>query len=123
MDLAGFAEPGSQEAGLLKLIDANRVPKHIAIIMDGNGRWAGMRKLPRVAGHRAGIEAVQDIIQSAARLGVNVLTLYAFSIENWKRPKREVNTLMNLLKEYIRRELDNVKKNNIRFQAIGCCSF
>jgi undecaprenyl diphosphate synthase len=119
MDLAGFAEPGSQEAGLLKLIDSNRVPKHIAIIMDGNGRWAGMRKLPRVAGHRAGIEAVQDIIESAARLGVNVLTLYAFSIENWKRPKREVNTLMNLLKEYIRRELNNVKKNNIRFQAIG----
>lgn len=119
MDLAGFAEPGSQEAGLLKLIDANRVPKHIAIIMDGNGRWAGKRKLPRVAGHRAGIESVQDIIESAAQLGVNVLTLYAFSIENWKRPKREVNTLMKLLKEYIQRELINVKKNNIRFQAIG----
>ncbi|MBN2319853.1 MAG: isoprenyl transferase [Acidobacteria bacterium] len=119
MDLAGFVEPGSQEAGLLKLIDANRVPKHIAIIMDGNGRWAGMRKLPRVAGHRAGIESVRDIIESAARLGVDVLTLYAFSIENWKRPKREVNTLMTLLKEYIQRELNNVKKNNIRFQAIG----
>jgi undecaprenyl diphosphate synthase len=119
MDLAGFAKPGSQEAGLLKLIDKNRVPKHIAIIMDGNGRWAGMRKLPRVAGHRAGIESVQDIIESAARLGVEVLTLYAFSIENWKRPKREVNTLMTLLKEYLQRELSNVKKNNIRFQAIG----
>jgi undecaprenyl diphosphate synthase len=119
MDLAGFAEPGSQEEGLLKLIDANRVPKHIAIIMDGNGRWAGMRKLPRVAGHRAGIESVRDIIESAALLGVDVLTLYAFSIENWKRPKREINTLMNLLKEYIQRELENVKKKNIRFQAIG----
>lgn len=119
MDLAGFAKPGSHEAGLLKLIDENRVPKHIAIIMDGNGRWAGMRKLPRVAGHRAGIESVQDVIESAACLGVEVLTLYAFSIENWKRPKREVNTLMMLLKEYIRRELNNVIKNNLRFQAIG----
>jgi len=119
MDLAGFAKPGSQEEGLLKLIDGNRVPRHIAIIMDGNGRWAGMRKLPRVEGHRAGIESVQDIIESSARLGVDVLTLYAFSIENWKRPKREVNTLMALLKKYIRHELDNVKKNNIRFQAIG----
>ncbi len=119
MDLAGFAEPGSREEGLLKLIDENRVPRHIAIIMDGNGRWAGMRKLPRVEGHRAGIESVQDIIESSARLGVDVLTLYAFSIENWKRPKREVNTLMALLKKYIGRELYNVKKNNIRFQAIG----
>lgn len=119
MNLSGFAKPGSQEAGLLKLIDRNRVPKHIAIIMDGNGRWAGMRKLPRVAGHRAGIESVQDVVESAARLGVEVLTLYAFSIENWKRPPKEVKTLMTLLKEYIRRELDTVKKNNIRFQAIG----
>ena len=117
--LAGFADPGSQEEDLLKLIDQNRVPKHIAIIMDGNGRWAGMRKLPRVEGHRAGIESVQDIIESAARLGVDVLTLYAFSVENWKRPKREVNTLMMLLKEYIRCKLTNVKENNIRFQAIG----
>ena len=119
MNLAGFAEPGSQEAGLLKRIDKNRVPKHIAIIMDGNGRWAGMRKLPRVAGHKAGIESVRDVIESAAQLGIDALTLYAFSVENWKRPKREINTLMTLLKEYIRRELKNVKKNNIRFQAIG----
>jgi len=119
MDLAGFADPGSREEGLLKQIDGARVPKHIAIIMDGNGRWAGMRKLPRVAGHRAGIESVQDVIESAALLGVHVLTLYAFSVENWKRPKREVSTLMTLLKEYLRRELTRVKNNNIRFQAIG----
>jgi len=119
MDLAGLAEPGSQEAALLKRIDRKRIPKHIAIIMDGNGRWAGMRKLPRVAGHRAGIESVRDVIESAARLGVEVLTLYAFSIENWKRPEKEVKTLMTLLKEYIRRELNSVLKNNIRFQAIG----
>jgi undecaprenyl diphosphate synthase len=119
MELEGFAEPGSQEAGLLKLIDKNRLPKHVAVIMDGNGRWASMRNLPRFAGHRAGIEAVQDIVESSARLGLEVLTLYAFSIENWKRPRREVRTLMTLLKEYVRRELKNVHKNNIKFQAIG----
>jgi undecaprenyl diphosphate synthase len=115
----GFAEPGSQEAGLLKLIDKNRLPKHVAIIMDGNGRWAGARKLPRVAGHRAGIESVRDIVESSARLGLQVLTLFAFSVENWKRPHKEVRTLMSLLKEFIRRELKSVHKNNIRFQAIG----
>jgi undecaprenyl diphosphate synthase len=115
----GFAEPGSQEAGLLKLVDKNRLPKHVAIIMDGNGRWAGARKLPRVAGHRAGIESVRDIIESSARLGLQVLTLFAFSVENWKRPHKEVRTLMKLLKEFIHLELKTVHKNNIRFQAIG----
>ncbi len=119
MELEGFAKPGSREADLLKLIDGNRLPKHVAVIMDGNGRWAGMRKLPRVAGHRAGIDSVRDIVESAARLGLQVLTLYAFSIENWKRPRREVQTLMTLLKEYVQRELKNVHKNNIKFQAIG----
>jgi undecaprenyl diphosphate synthase len=119
MDLEGLAEPGSEEAGLLKQIDINRLPKHIAVIMDGNGRWAEARKLPRVAGHKAGIEAVQDIVESSARLGLEVLTLYAFSVENWKRPQKEVRTLMRLLKEYIRRELQNVHKNNIRLQVIG----
>ena len=119
MELEGFAETGSPEAGLLKSIDAARLPKHVAVIMDGNGRWAGLRKLPRVAGHRAGIESVQDIVESSARLGLQVLTLYAFSVENWKRPHKEVRTLMNLLKKYLRLELKNVHKNNIRFQAIG----
>jgi undecaprenyl diphosphate synthase len=119
MELEGFAEPGSQEDGLLKLIDKNRLPKHIAVIMDGNGRWAGMRRLPRVAGHRAGIESVRDVVESSAQLGLEVLTLYAFSAENWKRPRKEVRTLMKLLKEYVRSELKNVHKNNIRFQAIG----
>jgi undecaprenyl diphosphate synthase len=119
MELKGFAKPGSHEAGLLKLIDKSRLPKHVAVIMDGNGRWAGARKLPRVAGHRAGIESVRDIIESSARIGLEVLTLYAFSVENWKRPHREVRTLMNLLKEFIRLELKSVHKNNIRFQAIG----
>jgi undecaprenyl diphosphate synthase len=119
MELRGLAKPGSKEAGLLKLIDGKSLPKHIAVIMDGNGRWAGMRKLPRVAGHRAGIESVRDIVESSARLGLEVLTLYAFSVENWKRPQREIRTLMKLLKEYVQLELDNVHKNNIRFQAIG----
>jgi undecaprenyl diphosphate synthase len=119
MELEGFAKIGSPEAGLLKCIDKDRLPKHIAVIMDGNGRWAGLRKLPRVAGHRAGIESVRDIVESSAKLGLQVLTLYAFSVENWKRPRREVLTLMNLLKEYVRLELKNVHKNNIKFQAIG----
>jgi len=119
MELEDFAKPGTPEADLLKQIDKKRLPKHIAVIMDGNGRWAGMRKLPRVAGHRAGIESVREIVESSARLGLEVLTLYAFSVENWKRPHSEVRTLMNLLKEYIRLELNNVHKNNIRFQAIG----
>jgi undecaprenyl diphosphate synthase len=119
MELEGFAKPGSPEAGLLKLIDKDRLPKHVAVIMDGNGRWAGMRKLPRVAGHRAGIESVRAIVESSARLGLEVLTLYAFSVENWKRPRREVRTLMTLLREYVRSELRDVHQNNIRFQAIG----
>jgi undecaprenyl diphosphate synthase len=119
MELQGLAEPGSQEAELLRRIDKYRLPKHVAVIMDGNGRWAGMRKLPRVAGHRAGIESVREIVESSARIGLEVLTLYAFSVENWKRPRQEVRTLMTLLKEYVRRELQNVHKNNIRFRAIG----
>ena len=119
MELDGFVEPGSQEAALLKLIDKDRLPKHVAVIMDGNGRWACMRKLPRVAGHRAGIKAVREIVESCARLGLQVLTLYAFSTENWKRPEKEVQTLMELLKEHVRLELDSFIRNNIRFQVIG----
>jgi undecaprenyl diphosphate synthase len=119
MELEGFAEPGSQEADLLKKVDRKLLPKHIAVIMDGNGRWAGMRKLPRVAGHRAGIESVREIVDSSVGLGLEALTLYAFSVENWKRPRGEVRTLMRLLKEYIRRELNSVHRNNIRFRTIG----
>ena len=119
MKLEAFAEPGSEEAVLLESLDADRLPRHIAVIMDGNGRWAGLRKLPRVAGHRSGIDSVRDIVESCRRLGMEVLTLYAFSIENWKRPKLEIRTLMRLLKEFIRNETRNVHENNIRFQAIG----
>jgi undecaprenyl diphosphate synthase len=87
--------------------------------MDGNGRWAAQRHLPRVEGHRAGIDSVRDVVETSARLGIDVLTLYAFSMENWKRPRSEVNTLMMLLKRYIRLELGTLRKNNIRFQVIG----
>ena len=118
-DLEGLAPQGSLEASLLKKIDLTRLPRHIAVIMDGNGRWAGERNLPRVAGHRAGIGSVREIVEISARLGLSVLTLFAFSVENWKRPQSEVGTLMRLLKEYVRRELENIHKNNIRFQTIG----
>jgi undecaprenyl diphosphate synthase len=94
-------------------------PRHVAIIMDGNGRWAGQRHLPRVEGHRAGIDAVRDVIESSARVGLDVLTLYAFSVENWKRPAAEVSTLMALLKRYLRAELQTLLSNNIRFNVIG----
>ena len=118
-DLEGLAAQGSLEASLLKKIDLTRLPRHIAVIMNGNGRWAGERNLPRVAGHRAGITSVREIVEISARLGLGVLTLFAFSVENWKRPQSEVGTLMRLLKEYVRRELKNIHKNNIRFQTIG----
>jgi undecaprenyl diphosphate synthase len=118
-DLSGLADPGSPEARLVRQIDSNKLPRHLAVIMDGNGRWAGKRHLPRVAGHRAGIDSVREIVEVCARLHLQVLTLYAFSVENWKRPRSEVRTLMRLLKEYVRRELDNIHSNNIRFQAIG----
>ena len=116
---APLAEPGSVEADLLASIDPARLPRHVAVIMDGNGRWAKQRHLSRVEGHRAGVAAVRDTVETAARLGVGHLTLYAFSVENWKRPRAEVWTLMNLLKEYVRRELDTLIENDIRFSPIG----
>jgi undecaprenyl diphosphate synthase len=104
---------------LSEQIDRNALPAHIAIIMDGNGRWARKRSLPRVAGHRAGISAVREVVEGSAELGIPVLTLYAFSVENWKRPHAEVATLMQLLKEYLHKELDNIHKNNIQFRTLG----
>jgi undecaprenyl diphosphate synthase len=118
-ELDDLAEPGSLEAGLLHTIEKAKLPKHIAVIMDGNGRWAGLRNLPRVAGHRAGMESVQEIVETSSKLGLEVLTLYAFSVENWKRPRSEVRTLMNLLKEFVRRELRNIHESNVRFRVIG----
>jgi undecaprenyl diphosphate synthase len=87
--------------------------------MDGNGRWAAQRHLPRVEGHRAGIDSVRDVVETSARLGIDVLTIYAFSVENWKRPRAEVSTLMTLLKRYLRLELGILLENNIRFRVIG----
>ena len=112
-------ESGSRDEHLLNQLDIERLPKHIAIIMDGNGRWAAKRNLPRVAGHRAGAESVRASVETAARLKLDCLTLYAFSTENWKRPKLEVQALMALLKEFLRTELRTLKENDIRFQTIG----
>jgi undecaprenyl diphosphate synthase len=111
--------PGSHDDTLARQVNFDRLPAHVAIIMDGNGRWAAQRHLPRVEGHRAGIDSVRDVVETSARLGIGVLTLYAFSVENWKRPRAEVNTLMMLLKRYIRLELSTLLKNNIRFKVIG----
>ena len=104
---------------LKEQIDMNKLPKHIAIIMDGNGRWAKKRLLPRTAGHKEGVERVTEIVEAAYNLNIECLSLYAFSTENWKRPKEEVDALMDLLILYIRRELDKIYKNNIRIQTMG----
>jgi undecaprenyl diphosphate synthase len=111
--------PGSGEEALARQIDFERLPAHVAVIMDGNGRWAAQRHLPRVEGHRAGIESVREVVEGSARLGIRVLTLYAFSVENWKRPATEVSTLMLLLKRYLRSELNTLLRNDIRFRVIG----
>ena len=118
-DILSVVAPGSPEEALARQVNFERLPAHVAVIMDGNGRWAAQRHLPRVEGHRAGIEAVRDVVESSARLGIKVLTLYAFSVENWKRPAAEVSTLMALLKRYLRLELNTLLRNNIRFQVIG----
>src|SRR5574341_2516159 len=110
---------GSIEEGLARGLNFAALPAHGAIIMDGNGRWAAQRHLPRVEGHRAGIDSVRDVVETSARLGIRVLTLYAFSVENWKRPRSEVSTLMTLLKRYLRLELDTLMRNNIQFRVIG----
>ena len=101
-------------------LDPSRLPQHIAIIMDGNGRWARRRHLPRVAGHRAGVASVRSTVETASRIGIPALTLYAFSEENWKkRPKSEVDFLMGLLSRYLKAEVPTLNKNNIRLQYIG----
>ncbi|HEY7474393.1 MAG TPA: isoprenyl transferase [Vicinamibacterales bacterium] len=118
-DVLAVVQAGSPEEALARRIDFGRLPRHVAIIMDGNGRWAATRHLPRVEGHRAGIDAVRDTVETSARLGISVLTLYAFSVENWKRPDAEIAALMGLLKHYLRLELKTLLKNNIRFKVIG----
>jgi undecaprenyl diphosphate synthase len=118
-DILSVVPAGSPEEALARQVNFARLPQHIAVIMDGNGRWAAQRHLPRVEGHRAGIDSVRDIVESSARLGIKVLTLSAFSVENWKRPVMEVSTLMSLLKRYLRLELNTLLSNNIRFNVIG----
>ena len=108
-----------KEAEIYARLDPERLPHHIAIIMDGNGRWAKRRHLPRIAGHRAGVAAVRSTIETAARIHIPALTLYSFSAENWKRPKGEVSYLMNLLRRYLMMELPTMMENNIRLQYIG----
>jgi undecaprenyl diphosphate synthase len=117
--LLAWLPPDSPDVALAHQVNFDRLPAHIAVIMDGNGRWAAQRHLPRVEGHRAGIAAVRDVVEASARLGVGVLTLYAFSLENGKRPRAEVSTLMSLLKRYVRLELGTLIQNNIRFEVIG----
>ena len=119
MRIIDFAveQPGSE--ALLRELDPARLPRHVAVIMDGNGRWAAQKHLPRIAGHRAGADAVRRTVESAARLGLECLTLYAFSTENWKRPRFEIRALMDLLVEYLRKELHSLKENNIQFRMIG----
>jgi undecaprenyl diphosphate synthase len=118
-ELLAWIPPGHPDETLAREVNFERLPAHIAVIMDGNGRWAAQRHLPRVEGHRAGIDAVRETVETAARLDVRVLTLYAFSVENWKRPPSEVSTLMLLLKRYLRSELNTLLRNDIRFRVIG----
>jgi undecaprenyl diphosphate synthase len=118
-DLLDVLKPGTREASLAEAIDLQRLPAHIAVIMDGNGRWAKRRSLPRVAGHRAGVDPVRTTVDTCARLGLQALTLYAFSTENWKRPRAEVDMLWRLLKIYLRREMPAIVRNNIQFTCMG----
>jgi undecaprenyl diphosphate synthase len=115
----GIVKSGSDEAKLLSAIDPARLPRHVAVIMDGNGRWAKMRGKPRIFGHRAGADSVRSIIDTCRRLEIKAVTLYAFSTENWKRPPAEITGLMSMLKRYIRKDLKEVHGHNIRFHAIG----
>ena len=109
----------AEEAYIFEKLDLSRLPRHVAVIMDGNGRWAQRRHLPRIAGHRAGTQTARSTIETCARLKIEALTLYAFSVENWRRPKTEIEFLMQLLREYLRREMPLIQKNNIRMRFLG----
>ena len=108
-----------EEANLFEKLDLARLPRHVAVIMDGNGRWAQKRHLPRVAGHRSGTKSARVTIETCARLKIEALTLYAFSVENWRRPKTETDFLMELLREYLRKEMPLLQKNDIRMRFLG----
>src|SRR3954471_1657727 len=111
--------PGDSDWILATQLDPKRLPVHVAVIMDGNGRWARQRNLPRIVGHKAGIDSVRTTVETCAQLGLEALTLYAFSVENWKRPRHEVEGLWRLLRFYLRRELPTFQKNDIQVVAIG----
>jgi undecaprenyl diphosphate synthase len=117
--LKGYLEPGSREAELAAMLDPDRMPRHVAVIMDGNGRWAKERSLPRIEGHRAGAKSVREIVEASARVGLQVLTLFAFSRENWKRPRTEVSTLWRLLEDYLKKDYKVLMDNSFRLSAIG----
>lgn len=108
-----------EEEQLLKSLSPEKMPRHIAIIMDGNGRWAKQKYLPRIAGHRAGMESIRRVVKLCGELNIEALTLYAFSTENWSRPRTEVSALMSLLKEYLRREVAELKKQEVRMTFMG----
>src|SRR5260221_40842 len=109
----------AEEAFLWEKLDLTRLPRHVAVIMDGNGRWAQKRHLPRIAGHRSGTQSARTTIETCARLKIEALTLYAFSVENWRRPKTEIDFLMALLREYLRKEMPLIQKNEIRMRFLG----
>jgi undecaprenyl diphosphate synthase len=115
----GLGPVTAEESRLLERLDLTRLPRHVAVIMDGNGRWAQKRHLPRIAGHRAGTRSARTTIETCARLKIEALTLYAFSVENWRRPKAEIDFLMQLLREYLRKEMPLLQKNNIRMRFLG----
>ena len=115
----GMGPMSVEESELLKKLDLSRLPRHVAVIMDGNGRWAQRRHLPRIAGHRYGTKTARSTIETCARLHIEALTLYAFSVENWSRPKAETDFLMQLLREYLRKEMPLIQKNNIRMRFLG----
>jgi undecaprenyl diphosphate synthase len=118
-ELLQALSPGQRDWHIATQLDPNRLPAHIAIIMDGNGRWAKQRNYPRIMGHKAGVDPVRMAAETCAQLGLEALTLYAFSVENWKRPRHEVEGLWRLLRYYLRRELPNLMRNSIRLVAIG----
>jgi undecaprenyl diphosphate synthase len=117
--LEGYIEPDSEEYDLVHRLDFSRLPRHIAVIMDGNGRWAKQRGLSRIEGHRAGSGSVREVVEASARLGVKVLTLFAFSKENWKRPRQEVSELWSLLRDYLKKDAKVLMENDLRLRVIG----
>jgi undecaprenyl diphosphate synthase len=118
-ELLQALKPGERDWRIATQLDPKRLPAHIAIIMDGNGRWARQRNLVRIIGHKAGVAAVRSTVETCAQLGIEALTLYAFSVENWKRPRLEIEGLWHLLRRYLKRELETLMENDIQLVAIG----